>query len=72
MDKYTQLKKFQHDLRLKVYMYAFMHVYPETILVEDHFPAIKKYVENYRKCQLQDHSQKIGLDLVTYVQKIMS
>ena len=49
MDKYAQLKIFKHDLRPQVYMYAFMYVDPEKKQVEDNFPAIKKYVENYKK-----------------------
>ena len=39
MDKYAQLKRFYHDRRLQVYMYAFMHVDYEKMSVEDHFTA---------------------------------
>ena len=49
MDKYAQLKRFHHELRLQVYMYTFMYVDPETIPLEDHFPATKTFVENYKK-----------------------
>ena len=49
MNKYTQLKKFQHDHQLQVYMYAFMHVDPETMPAKDKFPSIKSYVENHKK-----------------------
>ena len=49
MDKYTQLKRFHHDLWIKVYMYAFMFVDPETIPVEDHFPATKMFAANHKK-----------------------
>ena len=46
MDKYAQLKRFQHDLRLQVYIYDFMYVYPDTIPVEDQLSATKTFVEN--------------------------
>ena len=49
MDKYAQLKRFNHDQRLQVYMYAFMYVDTQTVPVEDHFPAAKIFVENYKK-----------------------
>ena len=49
MDKYGQLKRFHHDLRLQCYMYAFMYVDTEKIPVEDHFITTKTFVENYRK-----------------------
>ena len=49
MDKYAQLKRFHHELRLKFYMYALMYVYPETIPEGDHFTATKKFVENCKK-----------------------
>ena len=41
MDKYSQLKRFHHDLRLQVYIYAFMYVDPAKIPVEDHFTDTK-------------------------------
>ena len=43
------MKRFCHDLQLQVYMYAFMYVDPETITLEDHFPATKIFVVNYKK-----------------------
>ena len=49
MDKYSQLKRFHHDHQLLVYIYAFMYVDPETMSVEDHFPATKAIVVNYKK-----------------------
>ena len=49
MDKYAQLKRFHCDYQLQVYMYAFMYVDSETMSVEDHFLAAKKFVENYKK-----------------------
>ena len=49
MDKYAQLNRFYHNLQLHVCMYALMYVDPETILVEDHFSATKKFVVNYKK-----------------------
>ena len=49
MNKYAQLKKFHIGHRLKVYMYAFMYVDPETVTMEDHFPATKSFFMNYKK-----------------------
>ena len=49
MDKYAQMKSFNYDLRLQVYMYAFKYVDPETISEEDYFIATKHFVENYKK-----------------------
>ena len=49
MDKYAQLKKFHHDRRVQVYMYAFMYVYPDTIPLWGHFTATKTFVVNYKK-----------------------
>ena len=49
MNKYAQLEKFHHDLRLQVYMYAFVYVDIDTITVEDHFPSTKTFLENYKK-----------------------
>ena len=45
MDKYAQLKRFHHDHRLQVYMYANIYVDTETIPVEDYFPDTKMFVE---------------------------
>ena len=49
MDKYAQLKRFSHNLRLQVYMYDFMYVDPDTIPAEDNFPAEKTFVYNHNK-----------------------
>ena len=49
MYKYVQLKRFHHDLRIKVYMYAFMFVDPQNIPVEDHFTDTKTFFVNYKK-----------------------
>ena len=49
MDKYAQLKRFFHDLRIQFYMYDFMYVDPKTMPVEDYFPATKTCVDNYKK-----------------------
>ena len=37
MDKYSQLKRLNYDLRLQLYMYAFMYVDTNKIPVEDYF-----------------------------------
>ena len=37
MDKYTQLNRFYHDQILKVYMYAFIYVDPDTMPVREYF-----------------------------------
>ena len=49
MNKYAQMKRFHHDCRLRVYMYYFVYVNPETMPVEYHFPASKKVVEKYNR-----------------------
>ena len=49
MDKYALLKRFHHDRRLQVYMYAFMYANPETMPGEDYFPATTTFVNNYNK-----------------------
>ena len=49
MDKYAQMKRFYHELRLQVYIYAFMYINTEIITEEDYFPATKTCVENYKK-----------------------
>ena len=49
MDENAQLKRFNHDCRLQVYIYAFMYVDTETMPAENHFTATKTFVENYKK-----------------------
>ena len=44
MDKYAQMKRFHHDLRLQVYMYDFMYVDTKTMPAEDHFTATKHFL----------------------------
>ena len=70
--KYTQLKSFHHELRLQVYMYDLIYVDTESMKIEDYLKATNFLLRNTRKCKIQDHSQNIGLDLVTYVHMIMS
>ena len=67
------MKRFHYDHRLQVFMYSFMYVNPETMAEEDYFPVIfLLLLKNTRNLQLQDQYQDIVLDLVTYVQNIMS
>ena len=47
--KNTQLKKFHHEIRLKVYKYAFVYVDSDKILVDYHFPATTPFFVNYNK-----------------------
>ena len=49
MDKYAKLNIFSHDGRLQVSIYALVYVDPVTIQVQDHFPATKTIVMNYKK-----------------------
>ena len=49
MEKYAQPKRFHHNRQLQVYVYDFMYVDPQTMPTEDHFPAIKSFVVNYKK-----------------------
>ena len=44
MDKYSLMKMFHYGHLLQVYMYAFMYFNPDTILVEEYFPATKPLV----------------------------
>ena len=41
MYKYAQLKRFHHDGRTQVYIYAVKYVDPDTMPAKDHFPATK-------------------------------
>ena len=72
MDKYSKLKRFHNDCRLQLYMYAFVYVDPETIRVEDNFPATKTLCELQENFNSGTSPQNVGLDLVAYVHKIMS
>ena len=72
MDKYTQLKRFHDEFRLQLYMYDFMYVNIKTMPAEDHFPATHIFLWTISQLQLQEQFQNIGLDLVTYVQNIIS
>ena len=72
MDKYAQLKRFNHDFRPKVYMYDFIYVDTGIIPVEELFPNTKSFVENHNKISTPGPVPKIGLRLVTYIKKIMS
>ena len=72
MYKYAQLNRFHRDCQLQVYMYYLIYVDSRNVPVENHFIVTKIFAANYKKCQLQEHSQNISLDLVTYVQKMMS
>ena len=47
MDKYAQLKCFYHERQLQVYMYAFLYVDTEKMLVEEQFTATNTFVVNY-------------------------
>ena len=49
MNKYAILKRFHSDRRLKVYMYDFMYVNPDSIPVEDYFPETKTFFDKYKK-----------------------
>ena len=72
MDKYTLIKRYHYDRRLKIYMHAIMYVDPETMAEEDYFPAKKYFLQTIRNFQLHDQSQNTGLDLVTHIQRVMS
>ena len=66
------MKRFHYDQQLQVYMYALIYLDPETKAEEDCFPATTKLLQTTKNYQLQDQSQNIGLNLVTYVQKILN
>ena len=72
MDKCDLLKRFNRDLLLQVSMYTFVYVNPETMPVEEYFLSTKNLLITTIKCQPQNRYHNIGLELVTYVQEIMS
>ena len=43
------MKRFHHGGRLQVYMHDFVYVDPDTMTVEDHFPATKIFFVDYNK-----------------------
>ena len=49
MNKYTLLMRFHNDHQLQFYINKFMYLDPDTIPLEEYFPATKTFVENYRK-----------------------
>ena len=72
IDNYAKTKRFHYDRQFHAYMYDFMCVYYETMVEETIFQIQKHMLQTTRKFQLQYQSQKIGLDLVTYIQNILS
>ena len=72
MYKYVQMKHFHRNRRLQVHMYDFMYVDIQTIPAEDHFTATKIFVVKYKKISTTGTAPKHWLDVVAYVQKIMS
>ena len=42
MNLYSQIKSFQFDCWIQVYKYAFLYVYPKTMLEEDCFTATQE------------------------------
>ena len=52
MDEFSQLKSFHHEHQLKVYMYDFMYIDPDTMPVEDYFPDTKMFIENCKKMSI--------------------
>ena len=49
IDKYALIKRCHYDRQPRFYMFAFVYVYPETMVEEEYFPATKNIVENYNK-----------------------
>ena len=49
-----------------------MNFHPEKMPVEKNLLQKKCLLQTTRKCQLQDQSQNIGLDLVACIHNIMS
>ena len=60
------------DIRIQFYICDLLYFGPEKMPEEDYFPDNNKLLKSTREVQLQYQSQNIGLDLVTYVQNIMS
>ena len=72
MDKYAQLKRFHDDRRPQFYIYVFIYDNTQTMPLEKHLPSTKKVGVNYKKISAPGPIPKIGLDVVTYVQRIIS
>ena len=49
MDEFSQMKIFNYDRRLQVYMYDFVYVDTQKMTEEGYFTVTKTYVENYKK-----------------------
>ena len=72
MDTKAQMKMFHYYCQIQVYMYPFIYVDPQTMEEEDNFPDTKTFFVKYNKISTSVRFLKIGLDLVTYYQNIMS
>ena len=72
MDTYAILKRFNNDNPIQVYNYDLMYVDTETMPAEGDFKATKQFLITTRKYKLEDQSQIMVLNLVTYVHNIMS
>ena len=46
------MKIFYYDRGIKIYIYAFMYLYPETMAEEDHFTATKVFVKNCKNISI--------------------
>ena len=58
VDKYAQLKRFHHYLRLQVYIYSSIYADPQTMPVEDHFLSTKIFVVKYKKMSTPETAPK--------------
>ena len=72
MGKYAHMKRFHYDHKFHFYMYDIMYVDYDTMAEEYYFWLPKYLLQSTREGQLQEQSQNIGFDLVTYVQNIIS
>ena len=72
MEKYTLIKRYHYDRRLKIYMHAIMYVDAETMAEENFFTAEKKMLKLQYNVNSRTIPKKIGLDLVLFVHNIMS
>ena len=65
------MKRISCDLWIQVFMYSFMYIDNDTISEEEYFSCTDFFSKITGKGQLQDQSQIIDLDLVTFVENIM-
>ena len=49
MYRYAQLNRFRCECQRHINIYTFIHIDPQTMPVEYHFPSTKTFVVKYKK-----------------------